>query len=164
MHNSAPLTGTSCSEFQGNTAASAENPPITPPPVSTFRTNRLPKLVLPSFNGNPLEWQSFWDSFWCSVHDNSSITDVQKFHYFRAQLRDEAEKSHCRVAINQCQLCNSPVLIQLLKERFAQPHKIINALLSILSPIDHLNSLRLFYDSVETHIRGLKSLGKKTET
>ena len=58
--------------------------------------------------------------------------------------------------------------IQLLKERFAQPHKIINAhmeaLLSIPSPIDHLNSLRLFYDSVETHIRGLKSLGKKTET
>ena len=32
------------------------------------------------------------------------------------------------------------------------------------SPTDHLSSLRLFYDSVETHIRGLESLGKKTET
>jgi len=53
--DSPPLTGTSGSNFQGNTAASAENPPITPPPVSTFHTSRLPKLVLPSFDGNPLE-------------------------------------------------------------------------------------------------------------
>jgi len=28
---------------------------ITPPPVSTFHTSHLPKLVLPSFDGNPLE-------------------------------------------------------------------------------------------------------------
>jgi len=57
--------------------------------------------------------------------------------------------------------------IQLLKERFAQPHMIINAhmeaLLNLPSPTDHLSSLRLFYDSFETHIRGLESLGMKSE-
>ena len=52
-------SGPSGSDFQSNTTASAENPPIISPPVSTFQTNRLPKLVLPSFNGNPVEWQSF---------------------------------------------------------------------------------------------------------
>ena len=82
--NSPPSTGTSDSDFQGSTTASAENPSITPPPVSTFQTNRLPKLILPSFNGNPLEWQSFWDAFRSTVHDNSSISDVQKFNYLRA--------------------------------------------------------------------------------
>ena len=40
----------------------------------------------------------------------------------------------------------------------------MEALLNLPSPTDHLSSLRLFYDSVETHIRGLESLGKKTET
>jgi len=40
----------------------------------------------------------------------------------------------------------------------------MEALLILPSPTDHLSSLRLFYDSVETHIRGLESLGKKTET
>lgn len=31
-------------------------------------------------------------------------------------------------------------------------------------PTDHSSSFRLFYDSVETHFRGLGSLGEKTET
>ena len=43
-----------------------------------------------------------------------------------------------------------------MKERFAQPHKIINVhlkgLLNSPSPFGHLSSSRLFYDSVETHI------------
>ena len=163
--NSPPSTGTSGSDSQGNTAASVENPPITPPPVSTFQTNRLPKLVLPSFNGNPLEWQSFWDAFRSAVHDNSSISDVQKFNYLRGQLRDGAERVIAGLPLTSANYVKS---IQLLKERFAQPHKIINArmeaLLNLPSPTDHLSSLRLFYDSVETHIRGLESLGKKTET
>ena len=163
--NSPPSTGTSGSDFLSSTTASAENPPIIPPPVSTFQTNRLPKLVLPSFNGNPLEWQSFWDSFRSAVHDNSSISDVQKFNYLRAQLRDGAERVIAGLPLTSANYAKS---IQLLKERFAQPHKIINAhmeaLLNVPSPTDHLSSLRLFYDSVETHIRGLEALGKKTET
>ena len=40
----------------------------------------------------------------------------------------------------------------------------MEALLNLPSLTDHLSSLRLLYDSVETHIRGLESLGKKTET
>ena len=167
--NSPPSTGTSGSDFQSNTAASAENPQITPPitspPVSTFQSNRLPKLVLPSFNENPLEWQSFWDAFRSAVHDNSSISDVQKFNYLRAQLRDGAERVIAGLPLTSANYAKS---IQLLKDRFAQPHKIINAhmeaLLNLPSPTNHLSRLRLFYDSVETHIRGLESLGKKTET
>ena len=161
--NSPPSTGTSGNDIQGNTAASAENPPM--PLVSTFQTNRLPKLVLPWFNGNPLEWQSFWDSFRSAVHDNSSISDVQKFNYLRAQLRDGAERVIAGLPLTSANYAKS---IQLLKERFAQPHQIINAhmeaLLNSPSPTDHLSSLRPFYDLVETHIKGLESLGKKTET
>ena len=40
----------------------------------------------------------------------------------------------------------------------------MEALLDLPSPTDHLSSLRLFYNSVETLIRGLESQGKKTET
>ena len=58
--------------------------------------------------------------------------------------------------------------IELLQERFAQPHKIINthmeALLNLPPLTDNLTSLRIFYDSVETHIWGLETLGKTTET
>ena len=35
---------------------------------------------------------------------------------------------------------------------------------NLKSPTDHLSSFRFSYDSTENHIRGLKTLGKKTET
>ena len=85
--NPIPSTETPGNDHSCNLSASSQNSLITSPPVSTshsFQSNRFPKLVLPSFNGNPLEWQSFWDTFRSAVHDNSTISDVQKFNYLRA--------------------------------------------------------------------------------
>ena len=99
---SPPSTGTSGNDHSNNLLTSSPNSPITSPLVSTshsFQCNRLPKLFLPSFNGNPIEWQSFLDNFRSAVHDNSAISDVQKFNYLRAQSRDGA-KSHRQVAVN----------------------------------------------------------------
>jgi len=87
--NSPLSTGTSGSDFQSN--KTAENPPITLLLVIIFQTNHLPKLALPLFNGSPLEWQSFWDSFPSAVHKNSSslssgsytINTVHLFPYKR---------------------------------------------------------------------------------
>ena len=35
--------------------------------------SRLPKLVLPTFSGNPLQWQTFWDSFATAVDNNPHL-------------------------------------------------------------------------------------------
>ncbi|KAH3846642.1 hypothetical protein DPMN_088944 [Dreissena polymorpha] len=48
--------------------------------VSTTKTmtnqsvsfQKLPKLSLPSFHGDIVDWQTFWDSFKCSVHQNQA--------------------------------------------------------------------------------------------
>lgn len=40
----------------------------------------------------------------------------------------------------------------------------MEALLNLPPPTDNLTSLRVFYDSLETHIWGLETLGKTTET
>ena len=48
--------------------------------------SRLPKLTLPIFEGNPLAWQAFWDSFESAVHSNNVLTDIQKLNYLRAHL------------------------------------------------------------------------------
>jgi len=54
--------------------------------------------------------------------------------------------------------------IELLAERFGQPHKLINthmqALLDLPTPTSSLNSLRLFYDTIATHTRAIESWGK----
>ena len=48
--------------------------------VNSSNFHKLPKLNLPTFDGNVLEWQSFWDSFDSAIHNNNTLTDVQKFN------------------------------------------------------------------------------------
>ena len=57
---------------------------------SVNANHKLPKLTLPSFNGNVSLWQTFWDSFESAVHSNPTLTDVQKFCYLKSQLEGEA--------------------------------------------------------------------------
>jgi len=129
------------------------------------RVTRLPKLELPQFSGNPLLWQSFWDIFEASVHTNNSLTGVQKLSYLRSQLQGEAASV---IAGFQLTNTNYEHSVDLLKERFGQPYKQIDAhmqaLTELRSPSATLTSLREFHDSVEGHIRSLASLGKSQES
>lgn len=127
--------------------------------------SRLPKLTLPIFTGDPLAWQTFWDSFSAAVDSSPTLGAIQKFNYLRAQLQGDAARTIAGLPLTEANYSQS---ISLLRERFGQPNKIQNAhmqaLLEIPSPINELTSLRLFHDSVEAHIRGLSSLGVSKES
>lgn len=139
------------------TTAHSDSPIVSLQPPNV---NRLPKLTLPIFSGDPLTWQSFWDSFDAAVHSNPTLNPVQKFNYLRSQLQGDAARTIAGLPLTEPNYGQS---ISLLKERFGQPQKLINAhiqaLLDLPSPTNDLPSLRLFYDLVENHIRGLSSLG-----
>ena len=132
---------------------------------TTQNTSRLPKLSLPTFNGNPLQWQTFWDSFNAAVHSNSNLSGVEKFNYLKAQASGEAAR-----AISGFPLTNTNYeqAIALLNKRFGQSYKIVNAhmqaLLNIPTPTNSLTSIRQFHDTIENHMRGLSALGKSEET
>ena len=104
-------------------------PPHVPVNVTSQSTTRLPKLTLPTFSGNPLMWQTFWDSFSAAVHSNNSLTGVHKFNYLRAQVTDEAAKSIAGFPLTNDNYEHS---IALLKERFGQMQKIVNAHMQVL--------------------------------
>lgn len=38
------------------------------------------------FGGDLLQLQTFWDSFETAIHNNDSLTGVQRFHYQHTQL------------------------------------------------------------------------------
>ena len=42
---------------------------------------KLPKLSLPSFHGDPLQRQSFWDAFDVAIHSNYNLSGVKIFTY-----------------------------------------------------------------------------------
>ena len=65
-----------------------------------------------------------WDSFEAAVHSNSTFGEVQKFSYLKAQLVGDASRA---IAVFPLTNHNYTKAIQLLKERFGNPTKIINA-------------------------------------
>ena len=59
-------------------------------PLTSQIQIKLPKLELPKFTGDITQWQGFWDQFNTSIHENTSLSDVEKFNYLRTFLNDSA--------------------------------------------------------------------------
>ena len=152
-----PVTVSTTAETRPRVITSTTDPTVS---IQPQNMSRLPKLTLPVFSGDPLTWQTFWDSFNAAVNSNPTLSPVQKFNYLRAQLQGDAARAIAGLPLTELNYAQS---ISLLKERFGQPQKLINAhiqaLLDLPGPTNDLPSLRLFYDFVENHIRGLSSLG-----
>ena len=77
-----------------NTDTSSSQPSLSPKLRGTNNPSaKLPKLSLPTFSGNPLEYQGFWDSFNAAVNENSCLEEVMKFNYLKSVLRRSALSS-----------------------------------------------------------------------
>jgi len=66
---------------------------VTQPPHQSTHFHQLPKLSLPTFCGDLLTWQAFWDSYESAIHLNGSMTDVQKFNYLKTMVDGEAGRT-----------------------------------------------------------------------
>jgi hypothetical protein len=101
--------------------------------------SRLPKLNLPTFSGNLLTWNTFWDSLNVAVNANPNLEGFKKFNYLRAQLSGDAAR-----AIAGFPLTNNNYKqdVDLLKTKFGEPQKIIKnhmqALLNLPNPFSDL--------------------------
>ena len=54
---------------------------------------KLPKLDVPTFDGNILNWRSFWEQFCVSVHDRSNLSDSEKLVYLQHLLKNGSVKT-----------------------------------------------------------------------
>ena len=112
-------------------------------PAFTNHVSRLPKLQLPTFSGNPLEWLTFWDSFDVAVNSNPNLEGIQKFNYLRAQLTGDAARVIAGFPLSNTNYIQA---VDLLKTRFEEPQNIISthmqALLNLPRPTSELSSLR----------------------
>lgn len=51
---------------------------------------KLPKISLPVFSGDIKQWPEFIDKYKTLIHECSSLTDTERFHYLVSSLRDDA--------------------------------------------------------------------------
>ena len=131
---------------------------------TNIATVKLPKLMLAKFDGNLLHWQEFWDSFETTIHNNTSLQDVDKLNYLRAQLRSEAKDVIAGLEITNASYA---VAVDLLKERYNNKQLMIDAHYSQLRDIPttttYYEKLRSTFDQLERHLRSLEALGQDIE-
>ena len=60
--------------------------PSTPPNSVEEISCKLPKPAISPFDGNTLNWTTFWDQFESSIHSKRGISDIDKFSYLRSFL------------------------------------------------------------------------------
>ena len=48
----------------------------------------LPRIKIPTFDGNIFNWRLFWEQFQATVHDKPHLEEVDKVTYLRDALKD----------------------------------------------------------------------------
>lgn len=120
---------------------------------------KLPRLDMPTFNGDRMKWAEFWDTFETTIDKNDNLSDVEKLKYLNSKLLGEA-----KLAVSGIQLSNEnyKVAVDLLKERFGDKQTVINAhyteLMNLISANNSTRNLRFLYDQIEKNLRGLQAL------
>ena len=53
---------------------------------------KLPKIEVPTFDGNMLNWGIFWEQFRAIIHSRDHLSDVEKLAYLQHALKDGLAK------------------------------------------------------------------------
>lgn len=132
--------------------------------VSSRRT-RLPEIQLPKFNGAYADWPNFFALFSTVIHDNSDLSNLEKFHHLRSNLVDAALDTISSLELNDA---NYEEAIKLLKNRFD------NKLLHFQTHIKEIFSLkavdsgsaaglRHLSDKLNAHLCAIQNIATKEQ-
>ena len=82
---------------------------------------KLPKIVLKRFDGNPTNFQNFWDSYNTAIHQNEDISDVNQMAYLFGLLERPAVKGFTMTSGNYKEV------IDVLHECFGSKDEILSS-------------------------------------
>nr|CAD7256754.1 unnamed protein product [Timema shepardi] len=121
---------------------------------------RLPKLNLPTFNGNLQQWMVFSNLFETTIHSNTSLSHVEKFQYLLSSLQGDALKVIQGIPISND---NYPIAWNLLQKRYHQVRRLVSLHLDKILDLPHishgsLDSLRHFLANYSENSQALIAL------
>lgn len=126
---------------------------------------RLPIINLPNFDGSYDKWLEFRDCFTSLIHNNDSISAIQKFYYLRSCLQGEAAQVIHSMTIS---VDNYPIAWELIQGRFENKRLVVYNHVRAMFNMSNVkkescSSLRNLYDTFIKNLRALKSLGQPTD-
>ncbi|KAL9975997.1 hypothetical protein ACROYT_G013226 [Oculina patagonica] len=120
----------------------------------------IPRLELPRFSGDPLEWPQFVSLFKCLIHDQP-LTDTQRMTYLQRALTGDAKKAVGGM-LNHGHLFKAALTE--LEEQFGNKEIVAGAFMKTV--LDHpivvegdIAQLRSFYNTLHNAVATLKGLG-----
>ena len=85
---------------------------------------KFSNLITKCFNGNPTEFQSFFDSFRAAIRENGSLKSITKFNYLRTFLRGPALALISGLSLT-AENCNQA--IEILEKRYGNEQLLITS-------------------------------------
>ena len=120
---------------------------------------KLPKIEIPLFDGNIMNWLEFWNCFEVFIDSKETLSGAEKMYYLKNNLTGEARK-----AVEGLILSNNNYnkTVSILKERFGDSQNLINSfyteLINLVPATSCSKSLRSLYDSIEKNLLSLEAL------
>ena len=105
---------------------------------------------------------TFWDTFESVVHNNPTLTSIDKFNYLNSLLESAAAEAIAGLTLTSA---NYEEATATLRRRFGNKQLIVNRHMDLLLNLEgvmlqhNLKGLRQLYDAGESNVRGLRSLG-----
>ena len=130
---------------------------------SEVKTVKLPSLSIPTFDGEPTKWKSYWQQFEATIHNSKKLDDELRMQYLLKSLVSKKAKDAVEGIDAVAEAY--PEAIAALKARFDRPQVIhrahVRALLNVKTLKDGSSvELRQLYDTFQHHLRSLKALDK----
>ena len=103
-----------------------------------------------------------WTAKYSHVHNNPTLTSIDKFNYLNSLLESAAAEAIAGLTLTSA---NYEEAIATLRRRFGNKQLIVNRHMDLLLNLEgvtsqhNLKGLRQLYDIVESNVRGLRSLG-----
>ena len=147
-------------------AAGTTPVPVSPstrsdPIVPSYRPlfNELPKIKVPTFNGDVLKWSSFWATFGPTIHDRKDLNPCQKLNYLKQAISDPSLQMLLQTPVETAD--TYPALVEELKARFERPkeiHRAVTKNLIHVAAAKHTRAdLMLLHDTVKCGVANLKA-------
>lgn len=133
--------------------------------TETSRFVKLPKIEIPQFSGDYIEWPNFRDIFHSLIVSNTNLHDAQKLHYLKSSLTDQAAQLVKHLSVTEANFSSA---WEMLSKRYENKRVIINSLINKLLAIpsvqnDSVPEIKNLRDVTAEIVRALKNLDRDIE-
>lgn len=134
--------------------------------LDSSKIAKLPRIELPKFSGDYLEWQNFRDLFKSIVASDPNLPEVQKMHYLKSSLSGEPAQliKHLGTTTENYQSAWN-----ILTKRYENLRAIINSYLNNFLSLpaivnETVKDLKNLRDKTSEAVQALKSLDRNIES